>query len=464
MRAVVICYVFSTWTSVIEGFFENTCPQPVQFTNTQLVVPGTNMTLDCAPVSGDARGNLSTTKWKLNGRPMKSNVQRTVDGDRVNIFSTRLNDSGSYSCFRDGSLVFTQNISVGVIPSTVSMTCYQKVPNNNIRCEWISQNKITPLPKCWLSVKKGMIGNITRYNCSYSTAKQKCFCILPHIEGDHDFYMVSLCVSNSVGSTSDQFSFHADKIVKPDPPINVSVQGVNKNTRHLYIQWSKPTSWKTVFYQLIYEVRYKTKIQYSFIEHSHIKERSLMVRDALPGFTYMVQVRARDEFNGNWSEWSQEVYGTTWTDPKILVKTPLPSTEYKMDGSGMDEPSDNVQASVDTYATPSSSISLWIVAGSLLATLITFFLFLARFNKKLRAKLLKLIGSSASTLNPTIRVITVDKAEYREIAVESPPTSPVDTQPAEDAALKVEEALDSSITESPGPIHVMNMGYFLVPR
>ncbi|KAG2462773.1 IL6RA protein, partial [Polypterus senegalus] len=274
-----------------------------------------------------------------------------------------------------------------LIPSTASMTCYQKVPNNNIRCEWTSQNKITPLPKCWLSVKKGMIGNITRYNCSYSTAKQKCFCILPHIEGDHDFYMVSLCVSNSVGSTSDQFSFHADKIVKPDPPINVSVQGVKTNTRHLLIQWSKPTSWKTVFYQLIYEVRYKTKIQYSFI-----------------------------------------------------------------------------QASVDTYATPSSSLSLWIVAGSLLATVITFFLFLARFHKKLREKLLKVIGSSASTLNPTIRVITVDKAEYREITMESPPTSPVDTEPTEDTALKVEEALDSSITESPGPIHVMNMGYFLVPR
>lgn len=37
------------------------------------------------------------------------------------------------------------------------------------------------------------------------------------------------------------------------------------------------------------------------------------ITDALPGVQYLIQLRAKEEFDGHWSEWSTAVYANTWT-------------------------------------------------------------------------------------------------------------------------------------------------------
>lgn len=42
-----------------------------------------------------------------------------------------------------------------------------------------------------------------------------------------------------------------------------------------------------------------------------------MIYDALPHTQYEVQLRAKDEFDGLWSDWTDTVYAVTWTGNKI---------------------------------------------------------------------------------------------------------------------------------------------------
>lgn len=42
-----------------------------------------------------------------------------------------------------------------------------------------------------------------------------------------------------------------------------------------------------------------------------------MIYDALPHIKYEVQLRAKDEFDGVWSDWTEAVFAVTWSGNKI---------------------------------------------------------------------------------------------------------------------------------------------------
>lgn len=47
------------------------------------------------------------------------------------------------------------------------------------------------------------------------------------------------------------------------------------------------------------------------------KRQSWMIYDALPHTLYEVQLRAKDEFDGIWSDWTDTVLAVTWSSNKI---------------------------------------------------------------------------------------------------------------------------------------------------
>lgn len=125
--------------------------------------------------------------------------------------------------------------------------------------------------------------------------------------------------------------------MKPDPPVNVTVEALEKAPQRLQVNWSYPPSWDPRFYWLHFQVRYRPEPAPTFVEVSpcllacclylarlfpalcplqvdQVTTTWLDIRDAWRGTRHVVQVRAKDEFgHGAWSEWSQEAVGTPWT-------------------------------------------------------------------------------------------------------------------------------------------------------
>ncbi|XP_058877580.1 interleukin-6 receptor subunit alpha-like [Acipenser ruthenus] len=453
---------------------EDQCPKKVYSPLSRLLAPGSAVTLHCG---GDASlpGLSAPAEWSLNGRPLRSNPQRTVSEDSVLITAARINDAGNYTCHRGGQIIFTVNITVGVTPEKPVLSCYRKVPTQNVRCEWSATNRPIPAPSCKLLVRKRLIGQSSQYNCTFSSTKQRCSCVLPHVEGDTVLYLVSLCVSNSAGAQkSEDQTFTGDSIIKPDPPINVQVHAVMRSSRSLWVNWSKPLSWRTDFYRLRYQVRYRTDQQREY-KLLPSRDPRLLISDAGPRRRYEVQVRGQEEFDhGQWSAWSHEAYGHTWAEPELqtqgyqsthrvhkgvlagTVGGTVDSLFSQSEGSGLGEEELEVQASSNGSDLLARHTG-WVTGVTLLGAVILVSLFIAQYRKKLKAQLLKLGGLAPHFRPPFAKVREPQMtSDLQGIPLSSPPSSGAQAEGRE-------EPTPLSSPAPPSPLHLMNMGYFLVP-
>ncbi|XP_077066841.1 interleukin-6 receptor subunit alpha [Siphateles boraxobius] len=265
------------------------------------------------------RGIKKRTRWTLNGRQVHVGVER---GGIIRRPHLSLADAGNYSCYRGERLVSTFKISVGVPPERPTVFCYRKFHTSKVRCDWTSKHPVTPRPLCYLLLIRGLFGNITRVPCSFS--RSRCWCAFPVEEGDRALHVAKLCVSNTAGSaTSPELSLKLHDIIKPDPPTRVVVRAVVGQKHMLKVSWSYPSSWKHGFYALHFQLRYRPQLaeQYQpvFIDDSIDKQQSWTIYDALPHTRYEVQLRARDEFDGVWSDWTDTVFAATWSAPETTT-------------------------------------------------------------------------------------------------------------------------------------------------
>lgn len=74
-------------------------------------------------------------------------------------------------------------------------------------------------------------------------------------EGDHSFYTVSLCVTNSVGSKFSKTQvLEGYGILQSDPAVNVTVIAVARKPCWLNVTWQDPHSWNWYFCRLWFEL------------------------------------------------------------------------------------------------------------------------------------------------------------------------------------------------------------------
>uniref|UniRef100_A0A3P8Y1W9 Interleukin 6 receptor n=1 Tax=Esox lucius TaxID=8010 RepID=A0A3P8Y1W9_ESOLU len=268
------------------------------------------------------RGQRERSQWRLNGKLLRGRNEMeggkrvlSKRGAILTVPSVDFTDSGNYSCQRGGKLVSSLSVSVSVPPERPTLSCYKRSPSSKIRCDWTASQPVTPAPQCYLLVRKTLFGSFSRVNCSYSTKMSRCWCVLEHqVENNRDSHLVYLCVTNTAGNTtSHPLDFQPLDIIKPDPPSNIQVRVVEGQERRLWVSWSIPRSWKErdLYHELRYELRYHTVPQGIQINGSTTM-RMYCITDALPGERYLIQLRAKEEFDGYWSEWSEPVYASTW--------------------------------------------------------------------------------------------------------------------------------------------------------
>ncbi|KAB5587110.1 hypothetical protein PHYPO_G00009140 [Pangasianodon hypophthalmus] len=312
-------------------------------------------------------------RWTWNGQLMRGAME---NGGALRLPALRLTDSGNYSCYRRGKLVSSVKISVGSPPENPTLSCYKKSHISKIRCEWISRQPIIPQPQCYLLLRKGL-EKISRVNCSYSATRSRCWCVLPSEGSDRKSYTAKLCVTNTAGNaTSSPYNYIPQNIIKPDPPARVVVKPVMGEPHTLKVSWSLPATWRQSFYYILhFQLRYRP-LNAKEYQQVDIDDTELLwlISDALPHIQYEIQIRAKDEYDGQWSDWTSPVHAYTWTAPETTVapdiNTSLGVVWTFPEGSGGSEdgeveirPADDSDGVMWVYV-------LWVVGVCLLITII----------------------------------------------------------------------------------------------
>uniref|UniRef100_A0A669BAD3 Fibronectin type-III domain-containing protein n=1 Tax=Oreochromis niloticus TaxID=8128 RepID=A0A669BAD3_ORENI len=241
-------------------------------------------------------------------------------GTTLTLASVRLEDSGKYSCHHQGKDKFSVKVIVADSPEPPSVFCYKKSPSSKIRCEGTPQKATIKQPSCYLLLSKNPREKFKQVSCSYSFRLSRCWCALDHIEDDRRTpHLVYMCVTSITGNvTSPLMYFTPLKLLKPDPPSNVTVRQEKGKKKRLTVSWNLPTSWKVQdnFYKLIYEVKYNP-VKPSIGNEQILPvngQRQATITDIMPGVEYLIQVRTKEEFDGKWSEWSPSIYAKSWTE------------------------------------------------------------------------------------------------------------------------------------------------------
>ncbi|XP_056299901.1 interleukin-6 receptor subunit alpha isoform X2 [Pseudoliparis swirei] len=280
------------------------------------------------------RGTKSRLQWKWMSRTVRKGVRDRGEttferrGAALSLSPVRLEDSGRYTCYHRGRERSSFLIHVADPPETPSLSCYKRSPSSKIRCEWAPQRPLTIWPNCYLLLSKSPTQAFLPSQCSYSHRSSRCWCALDHNEDEQrTLHMAYLCVTSIAGNaTSALLHFLPLSILKPDPPSDVTVQQEEGQEMRMTVTWSLPNSWKSQesFYVLNYEIKYrplKSSLYHGQIQA--VKKRSYTITDAMPGVEYLIQLRTKEEYDGQWSDWSTPVQASSWlrsTNPEPVQR------------------------------------------------------------------------------------------------------------------------------------------------
>ncbi|XP_066193818.1 interleukin-6 receptor subunit alpha isoform X3 [Sylvia atricapilla] len=326
---------------------------------------GANITLTCQ----DEVPENATVLWQVKEQGAAGGWgQQLAEGNTLLLRRLRYEDSGHYSCSVGSHLLRSLRLLVAEPPETPQVFCYRRSHDKDVLCEWPQQEKPSPGTRAVLWVKQRFVAeNATQQRCRYFSKARKFVCRVKVPPGTDDtkHLVVSTCVSNSAGSSAgkDKIITLSSVPVKPDPPVNVTVEALEKAPQWLQVNWSYPSSWDPRFYWLRFQV-------------DQVTTTSLNIRDAWRGTKHVVQVRAKDEFgHGAWSEWSQEAVGTPWTDPWDLTSEtePFSSQVSVEDGTygvtllpkffGEDDSNDAAGSAMESSTHPVATPYAFLVTG-----------------------------------------------------------------------------------------------------
>nr|XP_036872639.1 interleukin-6 receptor subunit alpha isoform X3 [Manis javanica] len=330
------------------------------------------VTLICP--GGDQEDN-ATIHWVYRNQVANSHGDRLVgEGRGLLLRSVQLHDSGNYSCYQDGRPAGSVHLLVDAPLEEPQFSCSRKSPIVNVLCEWTPQSPPSPSTRAVLLLRKFPLEEFQR-PCKYSPETQKFSCQLVVPEGDNSFYIVSLCVTNSIGSKlSKAQTFEGYTVLQPDPPVNITVTAVDRKPRWLNVTWEYPPSWNSYFYRLRFELRYRAERSKTFtVWMAKDFQNYGVINDAWRGMRHVVQIRAQEEFgHGDWSEWSQEAMGTPWIESRTSPAETMVSLSTQAPTTTEDDentlPKDSANAtSFPVQDSSSAALPTYLVVGGSLA-------------------------------------------------------------------------------------------------
>ncbi|XP_007482055.1 interleukin-6 receptor subunit alpha [Monodelphis domestica] len=450
-----------------DGLVPEDCPRLDVPRDILTQVPGAPITLTCL---NEELKNNATIRWTLEDKPIGPQLgQREMVGGKLLLRSVQYSDSGNYTCYVNGSLVRTLPLLVVDPPEEPVLSCHWKSFVSRIQCEWSPQRKPSPQTEAVLLVRHVQKEAMFQKPCQYLQGSQKFSCPFHLRQEDDSLYLVVLCVTNGVmRKVSKAQQFRGYEVLQPDPPTNITVTAVDKKPHRLNVTWKDPPSWNSTYYRLQFELRYRAEKTKDFTKIMSKDQHSLIISDAWMGKRHVVQIRAQEEFSlGKWSEWSQEVTGTPWTETKtttvgteLFISTQAPTTRENCIESLSPENPEGITNTLPGPDSPHSSYTFLVAGGSLVLGTILFIGIIMRYRKK--SKLTALKEGKPNVLPPfSLGQLVSEKPQSTPVLVPliSPSVSPSSSEPTNAPGHSRKDIVDP-----PSPYDVTNRDYFFFQK
>ncbi|XP_036117107.1 ciliary neurotrophic factor receptor subunit alpha isoform X2 [Molossus molossus] len=301
------CAVLAATTAIV--YAQRHSPQEAPHVQYERL--GSDVTLPCGTANWDA-----AVTWQVNGTDLAPDL---LNGSQLVLRGLELGHSGLYACFHHDSWHPRHQVllHVGLPPREPVLSCRSNTYPKGFYCSWHLPAP-TYIPNTFnVTVMHGSKIMV----CEKDPAlKNRC-----HIRYMHLFstikYKVSISVSNALGHNATAITFDEFTIVKPDPPENVVARPVPSNPRRLEVTWQTPSTWPDPeSFPLKFFLRYRPLIldQWQHVELSDGTAHT--ITDAYAGKEYIIQVAAKDNEIGTWSDWSVAAHATPWTEePRHLT-------------------------------------------------------------------------------------------------------------------------------------------------
>ncbi|XP_051894009.1 interleukin-27 subunit beta-like [Pristis pectinata] len=270
---------------------------------------GSNITLSC---DMSASG---TADWRLND----SRIMETTDvkqmGNKLIIINAHSSKEGEYSCHspETGSAYSRVSLLLGYAPGKPQLNCYSASYPLNMTCSW-KLEKPTNLPTVIKTTYS--YGTEQHVKTCSSTESLQDSCTIEDIKLFSKVpYTVKVTATNPLGSRSTTKEIIVEKIIKPDPPADVSLSPIPNQRKKLLLQWKPPVTWPN---PQLFLLKYIIKYWQAGSDRPRMIEISNQTSYTLSGLrsraVYFVAVAAKDFVdNGQPSEWSPTVSARLWS-------------------------------------------------------------------------------------------------------------------------------------------------------
>ncbi|XP_069809066.1 interleukin-27 subunit beta-like [Dendropsophus ebraccatus] len=286
-------------------FFENKVTIPVTHRLGQL---GEEIILDC-------NTSFPYVQWKFNGRKIVNSDDIYSNFSRHLILAdAKKHQSGNYTCHHPhtNEILSLTELQLGLPPDRLHIQCWSSSYPEKVKCYW----DLHPDPNIHTSF-------LTTYRSGLMGPPQECIqhemnphsCLISNFQMFEEFpYLLNVTAINPLGSVTQLHDFFVENIIRPDPPVNVTVSSMCRESKKLHIQWKPPHSWPyPEIFPLKYKVRYRREGSKSYITVGPYEKTSLILGGIRPGSTVHVQVAAKDISDlGHDSHWSEVVTGRPW--------------------------------------------------------------------------------------------------------------------------------------------------------
>uniref|UniRef100_A0AAY4AR46 Fibronectin type-III domain-containing protein n=1 Tax=Denticeps clupeoides TaxID=299321 RepID=A0AAY4AR46_9TELE len=270
------CYgIFFGILLTIAGVFgQDTSAQPVR---DLYVAVGSEVNIPC--FGGEE------LEWRVNRSALTT-------GPVLHLRNVSLEDTGVYTCHGlNGDISDQISLHPGYAPSPPVVHCWAPSYPQKAFCSWV-QKPDTLLPTQYLVTYRPLQPS----DYGYASIL---FTLQPHI--------LNITAINALGTATGFMQFILEDIVKPDPPVNLTITA--SSAKRATVEWTPPPSWPdTVHFPLKYTVRYYWDQQQTDHTLGPYELPRITITGLRSGRTYKIQVSAEDLLDqGSRSEWSDPV-------------------------------------------------------------------------------------------------------------------------------------------------------------